>query len=167
MRISCPNTHNRMAGGVDGLHPSLHYLEAVMSLLAIDIETFSDVDLPKCGVYAYSDSPLFQILLFAYAFDDEPTQVVDLACGEQLPDRVLAALEDETITKTAFNAAFERTCISRHLGRRLSPVGWQCTAVQSAMSSPVARYQTLSSPGFLLADVLCFSSGTFVCQDFL
>lgn len=104
-----------------------------MSLLAIDIETFSDVDLPKCGVYAYSDSPLFEILLFAYAFDDEPTQVVDLACGEQLPDRVLAALEDENTTKTAFNAAFERTCISRHLGRRLSPVGWQCTAVQSAM----------------------------------
>ena len=104
-----------------------------MSLLAIDIETFSDVDLPKCGVYAYTDSPLFQILLFAYAFDDEPTQVVDLACGEQLPDRVLKALEDVTVTKTAFNAAFERTCISRHLGRQLSPVSWQCTAVQSAM----------------------------------
>ncbi len=104
-----------------------------MSLLAIDIETFSDVDLPKCGVYAYTDSPLFQILLFAYAFDDEPTQVVDLACGEQLPDRVLTALEDEAVTKTAFNAAFERTCISRHLGRRLSPAAWQCTAVQSAM----------------------------------
>ena len=104
-----------------------------MSLLAIDIETFSDVDLPKCGVYAYADSPLFEILLFAYAFDDEPTQVVDLARGERLPDRVLAALEDESITKTAFNAAFERTCISRYLGRQLSPVSWQCTAVQSAM----------------------------------
>ena len=104
-----------------------------MSLLAIDIETFSDVDLPKCGVYAYADSPLFEILLFAYAFDDEPTQVVDLACGERLPDRVLAALEDESVTKTAFNAAFERTCISRYLGRQLSPASWQCTAVQSAM----------------------------------
>lgn len=104
-----------------------------MSLLAIDIETFSDVDLPKCGVYAYSDSPLFQILLLAYAFDDEPTQVVDLACGERLPERVLAALEDNAITKAAFNAAFERTCISRYLGRRLSPASWQCTAVQSAM----------------------------------
>lgn len=104
-----------------------------MSLLAIDIETFSDVDLPKCGVYAYSDSPRFEILLFAYAFDDEPTQVVDLARGEQLPDRVLVALEDEAVTKTAFNAAFERTCISRYLGRQLSPASWQCTAVQSAM----------------------------------
>lgn len=104
-----------------------------MSLLAIDIETFSDVDLPKCGVYAYSDSPRFEILLFAYAFDDEPTQVVDLARGEQLPNRVLSALEDETVIKTAFNAAFERTCISRYLGRQLSPASWQCTAVQSAI----------------------------------
>ena len=79
-----------------------------MSLLAIDIETFSDVDLPKCGVYAYADSPLFEILLFAYAFDDEPTAVVDLARGELLPDRVLAALEDESIIKTACRAAFGR-----------------------------------------------------------
>lgn len=104
-----------------------------MSLLAIDIETYSDVDLTKCGPYAYSDSPRFEILLMGYAFDDEPTQVVDLACGERLPDRVLEALDDEAVTKSAFNAAFERTCISRYLGRRLSPVGWQCTAVQSAM----------------------------------
>ena len=110
-------------------HPGGDFL----SLLAIDIETFSDVDLTKCGVYAYSDSPRFEILLFAYAFDDEETQIVDLACGEKLPDRVLRALEDETVTKTAFNAAFERTCISRYLGKQLSPVSWQCTAVQSAM----------------------------------
>lgn len=104
-----------------------------MSLLAIDIETYSEVDLPKSGVYAYSDSPSFEILLFAYAFDDEPTQIVDLACGEVLPKRVLLALEDPTVMKTAFNAAFERTCISRYLGKQLSPESWQCTAVQSAM----------------------------------
>ncbi|MCD7752139.1 MAG: DNA polymerase [Lachnospiraceae bacterium] len=104
-----------------------------MSLLAIDIETFSDVDLTKCGVYAYSDSPNFEILLFAYAFDDEPTQIIDIACGEMLPERVLAALEDTTVIKAAFNAQFERTCISRYLGHRLGPEGWQCTAVQSAM----------------------------------
>lgn len=104
-----------------------------MSLLAIDIETYSDIDLTKCGVYAYSDSPNFEILLFAYAFDDEETQVVDLACGEHLPERVLSALEDPAVTKTAFNAAFERTCLSKFLGHRLSPEGWQCTAVQSAM----------------------------------
>ena len=104
-----------------------------MPILSIDIETYSDVDLTKCGVYAYSDSPNFEILLFAYAFDEEPTQIVDFACGEQLPERVLAALEDPAVTKVAFNAQFERTCISRYLGRRLSPNGWQCTAVQSAM----------------------------------
>ena len=104
-----------------------------MPILSIDIETYSDVDLTKCGVYAYSDSPNFEILLFAYAFDEEPTQIVDLACGEQLPERVLGALGDPAITKAAFNAQFERTCISRYLGRKLSPEGWQCTAVQSAM----------------------------------
>ena len=104
-----------------------------MPILSIDIETYSDVDLTKCGVYAYSDSPNFEILLFAYAFDEEPTQIVDLACGEQLPQRVRNALEDSAITKAAFNAQFERTCISRYLGRKLSPEGWQCTAVQSAM----------------------------------
>lgn len=104
-----------------------------MSLLAIDIETYSDVDLTKCGVYAYCDSPQFEILLFAYAFDEEETEIIDLACGEHLPQRVLDALEDTSVIKTAFNAAFERTCISKHLGKKLSPVSWQCTAVQSAM----------------------------------
>lgn len=104
-----------------------------MPILSIDIETYSDVDLSKCGVYGYSDSPNFEILLFAYAFDEEPTQIVDFACGEQLPARVLAALEDPGITKAAFNAQFERTCITKYLGRKLSPEGWQCTAVQSAM----------------------------------
>lgn len=104
-----------------------------MPILSIDIETYSDVNLTKCGVYAYSDSPNFEILLFAYAFDEELTQIVDFACGEQLPERVLAALEDPAVTKAAFNAQFERTCISKYLGRKLSPEGWQCTAVQSAM----------------------------------
>lgn len=104
-----------------------------MPILSIDIETYSDVDLSKCGVYAYSDSPNFEILLFAYAFDEEPTQIVDLACGEDLPEKVLGALEDPAITKAAFNAQFERTCISRYLDRKLSPEGWQCTAVQSAL----------------------------------
>lgn len=99
----------------------------------MDIETFSEVDLTKCGVYAYTDHPSFEILLFAYAFDDEPTQIVDLACGESLPPRVLDALTDPTVIKTAFNAAFERTCLSRYLGVHLSAESWQCTAVQSAM----------------------------------
>ena len=104
-----------------------------MPTLGIDIETYSEVDLPKCGVYAYAEHPSFEILLFAYAFDDEETQVVDLKCGERLPPRVLDALTDPAITKTAFNAAFERTCIGRCLGKRLDAAQWQCTAVQSAM----------------------------------
>ena len=101
--------------------------------LGIDIETYSDVDLQKCGVYAYTDSPAFEILLFAYAFDDEDVSIVDVAKGESLPERVMAALTDDSIVKTAFNAAFERTCIARHYNLSLAPVGWQCTAVQSAM----------------------------------
>ena len=104
-----------------------------MPILGIDIETYSEVDLPKCGVYAYAEHPSFEILLFAYAFDDEETQVVDLKGGERLPPRVLDALADPAITKTAFNAAFERTCIGRYLGKRLDAAQWQCTAVQSAM----------------------------------
>lgn len=101
--------------------------------LSIDIETYSDVDLTKCGVYAYVDSPGFTVLLFAYAFNDEETKIVDLACGEELPSEVLEALSDENVIKTAFNAAFERICISRYLNISLSPASWQCTAVQSAM----------------------------------
>jgi DNA polymerase len=104
-----------------------------MSVLAIDIETYSDIDLAKSGVYAYSESTHFAILLFAYAFDDEATEIVDIASGEELPKRVVSALTDETVIKTAFNAAFERTCISRFLGIHLSSAGWQCTTVQSAM----------------------------------
>lgn len=104
-----------------------------MSVLSIDIETYSEVDLPKCGVYAYTDHPSFEVLLFAYAFDDEPTQIVDLKCGEKLPRRVTEALFSPAYTKVAFNAAFERTCLSRFLGVYLQPRSWQCTAVQAAM----------------------------------
>lgn len=101
--------------------------------LAIDIETFSDVDLIKCGVYAYADSPAFEILLFAYSFDDEETKIIDLAQGEQLTEEIKNALSDVGIIKTAFNANFERTCLSKYMGVRLSPESWVCTAVQSAM----------------------------------
>lgn len=101
--------------------------------LSIDIETYSDIDLTKSGVYAYTDSPNFEILLFAYAFDDEEPKIVDLACGESLPQEVIHALSDESVIKAAFNAAFERTCLSKYLGVYLQPISWQCTAVQSAM----------------------------------
>ena len=101
--------------------------------LAIDIETYSDIDLINCGVYKYTDSDNFEILLFAYSVDDGETKIVDLACGEKLPDEVIEMLLDDSITKTAFNANFERTCISKHLGLNLKPEAWRCTAVQAAM----------------------------------
>jgi DNA polymerase len=104
-----------------------------MRTLAIDIETFcSDVDLIKSGVYAYTASPHFEILLFAYAFDDEEIQIVDLASGEKLPVEIIDALMDEDIIKTAFNAQFERTCLSKYLNKQHSASSWQCTAVQAA-----------------------------------
>ena len=102
-------------------------------VLAIDLETYSDVDLAKCGVYAYVESPCFEILLMAYSFDDDDTKIIDLACGEKIPQNVVTAVFDDSITKTAFNAAFERICLSRHFGRYLSPESWSCTAVMAAM----------------------------------
>ena len=77
-------------------------------VLSIDLETYSDVDLPNCGVYRYIEGD-FHILLFAYAFDDEETKCVDMACGEQLPAEVVEALHDDSIIKSAWNAQFERT----------------------------------------------------------
>ena len=103
-------------------------------VLSIDLETYSDVDLPNCGVYRYVEGD-FHILLFAYAFDDEETKCVDMACGEQLPAEVIDALQDESIIKSAWNAQFERTCLSKYLGTQLSPDAWQCTMVWAASLS--------------------------------
>ncbi len=102
-------------------------------ILAADIECFSDVDLIKCGVYAYADSPAFEILLFAYSFDGGETQIIDLAQGEKLPAEVEEAIFDVSVTKTAYNANFERTCLSKYFGRYIPPESWHCSAVQAAM----------------------------------
>lgn len=102
-------------------------------ILGIDIETYSDVDLLKCGVYAYADGPAFEVLLFAYSLDEEETQVIDLAQGERIPAEVESAIFDEEDTKTAYNANFERICLSRYFGKQLSPKSWHCSAVQAAM----------------------------------
>ena len=102
-------------------------------ILAADIESFSDVDLVKCGVYAYADSPAFEILLFAYSFDGGETQIIDLAQGEKFPAEVEEAIFDVSVTKTAYNANFERTCLSKHFGRYIPPESWHCSAVQAAM----------------------------------
>ena len=113
------------------------------TIMGIDIETYSSAPLPKCGVYRYTDAPDFEVLLFSYAYDDGPVVTVDLACGEVLPADVIAALNDPTVIKAAYNAQFERVCLSRHLGRWLDPHQWRCTAV-------MASYLTLPSR---LADV--------------
>ena len=103
-----------------------------MRFISIDIESYSDVDLSKCGVYKYSSSPNFEILLFGYSVDGGDVQVVDLCQGEKIPADILAALSDESVTKWAFNAMFERVCLSNYLGEWLEPESWKCSMVWSA-----------------------------------
>ncbi len=103
-------------------------------VLCIDLETYSDVDLVTCGVHRYVEGD-FHILLFAYAFDDDDVQCVDLACGEHLPQEVVDAIHDDSIIKSAWNAQFERTCLSKYFGTHLVPDSWQCTMVWAASLS--------------------------------
>lgn len=121
-----------------------------MQTLSIDIETYSSVDLSKCGVYKYTEAADFDILLFGYSVDGGPVQVIDLACGETIPQEIIAALTDDAVTKSAFNAQFERICLSRWLrdhggfdntdysipedtvGNYLDPAAWKCTMIWSA-----------------------------------
>lgn len=103
-----------------------------MRELSIDIETYSSVNLLKAGAYAYADAPDFTILLFAYAFDDEDAKVLDLASGEEIPEDLLFELTSLNTIKTAFNANFERTCLSKYLGLNMSPEQWRCTMIQAA-----------------------------------
>lgn len=123
-----------------------------MKNLSIDLETYSDVDLSKCGVYKYAESPSFEILLFGYAVDGGDVHVIDLAQREQVPEEILDALTDDAVTKWAFNASFERVCLSRYLhnlgrsldpfhdnhllstspARFLNPEGWHCSMVWAA-----------------------------------
>lgn len=139
-----------MSGGRLTEHPFGWVIGVTMQKLMIDLETKSDVDITKAGVYRYADSPYFDILLFAYSVDDAPVQVVDLACGEHLPEEILNALTDDRIQKHAFNASFERVCLSVWLrrnyperfvsygspedacGNYLNPKAWRCTMVAAA-----------------------------------
>ena len=121
-----------------------------MKELSIDLETFSDIDISKSGVYKYAESDHFEILLFGVSIDGGPVQVYDFACGDQIPDEILSALADESVTKWAFNASFERICLSNWLkrshpeyflgysipedpaGQYLNPESWKCTMIWSA-----------------------------------
>ena len=107
-----------------------------MQTLSIDLETYSDQPLAKTGVYRYVESPDFEILLFAYSVDGGPVQQIDLACEEKIPSEILCALEDDKVTKWAFNANFERICLSRFLGyptgAYLEPDSWKCSMVWAA-----------------------------------
>lgn len=118
--------------------------------MSIDLETYSDVDISKCGAYKYAESDNFEILLFGVSIDSGEVQVFDLACGDTIPDDILAALSDDTVTKWAFNANFERICLSNWLKRHhpehfkgyripedpaskyLDPASWKCTMIWSA-----------------------------------
>ncbi len=117
-----------------------------MKTISIDIETYSSVNLAKCGVYKYAQAPDFEILLFAYSINHGPVVVVDVANGEQIPPHVLDALIDEQVTKWAFNASFERVCLSVFLGLEkgvyLDPISWRCTMIWSAyMGLPLSLEQ--------------------------
>lgn len=107
-----------------------------MKTLSIDIETYSSTSLQKSGVYRYVEADDFEILLFGYSADSGPVQVVDLACGEEIPKEILSALEDDEVIKWAFNANFERICLSRFLGYPtgdyLNPQGWLCSMIWAA-----------------------------------
>ena len=107
-----------------------------MKSLSIDIETFSSVNLAKSGVYRYVEAPDFEVLLFGYSADGGEAQVVDLACGETIPANIRDALADEAVRKWAFNASFERVCLSRYLGlptgEYLDPASWRCSMVWAA-----------------------------------
>ena len=118
--------------------------------MSIDLETYSDVDISKCGAYKYAESDNFEILLFGVSIDGGEVQVFDLACGDTIPDGILAALSDDTVTKWAFNANFERICLSHWLKKHhpehfkgyniledpaskyLDPASWKCTMIWSA-----------------------------------
>lgn len=114
-----------------------------MQELGIDIETYSSNDLPSCGVYKYVEAEDFTILLFAYSVDGGPVTCCDFAQGEELPEEILAALRDPKVVKTAFNAAFERICISKYYDWPLmDPAQWRCTMVRAArMGLPLSLGQ--------------------------
>lgn len=117
-----------------------------MKTLAIDIETYSSIDLIKSGVYAYSESDDFEILLFAYGVDDEEVQIIDLASDEKIPEEIIKAITDPAVQKTAYNANFERTCLTKYFDVSMLPEQWKCSSVHALM---------LGLPGYLAGVSKC------------
>lgn len=132
--------------------------------LSIDLETYSDIDLKKSGVYPYAESPEFEILLFAYSVNEGPVEVIDLACGEEIPEEILDALTDNTVEKWAYNCSFERVCLSYWLKKNhpdkfvtysipedsvsnyLDPSSWKCSRIWGAyMGLPLFCHNNLLS----------------------
>lgn len=102
-----------------------------MKKIGIDIETYSEAELSKCGVYRYCNHPSFEIQLFSYAIDEGEVHTIDLANGERIPKEIAEAIKDEKVIKQAYNAQFERVCLSRYFGQHLSAVSWHCTMVHA------------------------------------
>lgn len=111
-----------------------------IKVLSIDIETFSDKEIAN-GVHHYVDTPNFNILLFAYSVDGGKVQIIGIAKGEEIPEKILKAITDKSVTKTAYNAAFERVCIGKYLGQTLDPEQWHCTQVRALMLGLPASLQ--------------------------
>ena len=139
--------------------------------LSLDIETYSPVELAKSGVYRYAESPDFRVLLIGYSVNGGPVEVVDLASGDPLPTGLVNMLliYNRDLQKWAFNASFERVCLSRLLrdygylkeGEYLSPVGWRCSMVWSAyLGLPMSLEQISVQAGYLIANSLVVGLGT-------
>ena len=134
----------------------------MIEYLSIDLETKSGTDLSKSGVYRYTEDPEFEILLFGYSVNGGEVSVIDVACGEQIPEDVLRAIVDDSVTKWAFNAAFERICLSAWLrknrpdlfcsysipedsvGNYLNPASWKCSLIWSASSTRYSQRSLLN-----------------------
>lgn len=152
----------------------LSVMKCILMELSIDIETYCDLEIKKVGGYKYAEN--CEVLLFAFAWDDEPVQIIDLAAGEILPDDVLTALTDNTITKCAFNAQFERTVLSHFLHRLrpekpfrfFDPAGWSCTMVHSLMLGLPGSLEKVSKVLKLSEDKAKMSVGkqliTYFCK---
>lgn len=119
-----------------------------MNIIYIDIETYSEIDLTEAGLYRYAEGRDFAILLFAYSIDGQEVKVIDIANGEAIPQEIVYALQDDSVIKVAHHANFERMCLSRHLGVRLSPIAWRCTLAQcSRMGLPAALGEACKALG--------------------